>query len=242
MSFFFTTCIPYRTSSFLTTRSKSLCSFIPSASLFLPYPLPLPCDQEKKLNCCRVFVNTAHWMWYCLHMGVAPWVSVGFVTRVNAVGSHMESLTQHSWKTMKSFVFNAINWLWVWHLTPRSPWSRWEPCPWPQQEQRHSQGFWKKLAEIHEKKMSRGWVSDTSWQTGEATILYISIQKEVGPVAPRLTRSMNISKIKSQTLQSANSSPALLHLPWKILLGLLLGKRTSHHKCQNTNPEWEKDQ
>lgn len=37
---------------------------------------------------------------------------MGLVISINAVGSHLEGLTQHQRKTMK-LLFNTIHWLWV---------------------------------------------------------------------------------------------------------------------------------
>lgn len=67
-------------------------------SFSFPFPassLPFIVQPREELNCCTVLVNAAHWIWQCLHMGAAPWVSVGLVTSINVVGSHLEGLTQH---------------------------------------------------------------------------------------------------------------------------------------------------
>ena len=52
--------------------------------------------------------------------GSSSLVSARLATRVNAAGSHWEGLTEHLWKPMERLLFNAINRLWVWCLTPAS--------------------------------------------------------------------------------------------------------------------------
>lgn len=213
---------------------------------FAASSLPFTVQPREEVNCRRVLVNTAHWIWQCLHVGVSPWASAALVTSMNAVGPHLEGLTQHQWKTMKRLLFNAIHRLWVCCLTPAPahPGVIKSFVPNLKSSRGTDRGFGRNCRRNTREENK---CCETELQTfpnkhGQSHHFVHFYQQEVGPVVVLLTMSMNISKIEGQNLQGANRSPMHLHLPWKTLLGLLWGKHTSHQECQNMNPEWQKDQ
>lgn len=179
-------------------------------------------------------------------MGVSPWASVGLVTSINAVGPHLEGLTLHQWQTMKRLLFNAIHWLWVCILTlaPAHPGVIKIFVP----NLNSSRGTYRDFGRnCRRNTREENKCCETELQTfpnkyRQSHHCVHFYQQEVGPVVVSLTMRMNICKIEGQNVQGANRSPMHLHLPQKTLLGLLWGKHTSHHECQNMNPEWQKDQ
>lgn len=209
-----------------------------------PFPassLPFIVQPREELNCCRVLVNAARRIWQCLHMGAAPWVSVGLVTSINVVGSHLGGLTQHQRKTMKRLLFNAIHRLWVCCLTmvPAHPGVIKSFVPNLNSSRGMDRDFGRNCRKNtrEENKCCESELQAFPNKHRQSHHFVHFYQHEVGPIVVFLTISVNISEIEGQNLQDASRSPMHLHLLWKTLPGPRWGKHTSHHECQNMNPE-----